>query len=263
MRNIIMLVAIHKSAWYPQDEMYMPLFVGAEGKEKWADIACDNTGDNISKKNPYYAELTGLYWAWKNLDCEYIGLSHYRRFFDLNFFLKTLKYKQKSILKKRDIDKLLDKADIVLPELGNFKNDTIRSHYERSHIAQDLVVAEDIIRRYHSEYLGSFNKVMNGSSATFFNMFVMRKSLFDEYCEWLFDIFLRLEKEIDLSKHVGYQQRVFGFMAERLFNVWVDYKGLKPEYCHVVQLMDDDRPWFKEVFYRVQDFICYHMGIRA
>lgn len=41
----------------------------------------DNEGDNISAKNPYYCELTGIYYAWKNIPAEYLGLVHYRRYF--------------------------------------------------------------------------------------------------------------------------------------------------------------------------------------
>ena len=77
---IKVIVTTHKEYWMPTDELYVPLQVGAEGKEDLG-FTPDNTGDNISAKNPYYCELTGLYWAWKNLDCEYLGLAHYRRHF--------------------------------------------------------------------------------------------------------------------------------------------------------------------------------------
>ena len=59
----------------PNDMMYLPVQVGAEKKESLG-YARDNEGENISKKNPNYCELTGLYWAWKNLDAEYLGLAH-------------------------------------------------------------------------------------------------------------------------------------------------------------------------------------------
>ena len=71
----------------PKDEMYLPVHVGAEGKD---DIGYqkDNTRDNISVKNPFFCELTGLYWAWKNLDADYIGLAHYRRHFTSKKLIK-------------------------------------------------------------------------------------------------------------------------------------------------------------------------------
>ncbi len=44
--NIKILVAAHKQYWMPEDSVYLPLHVGAEGK---LDLGYtkDNTGDNI------------------------------------------------------------------------------------------------------------------------------------------------------------------------------------------------------------------------
>lgn len=79
-KNIKILIAAHKPYWMPKDPVYLPLHVGAEGKPDLG-YTKDNTGDNISAKNPNFCELTGLYWAWKNLDADYLGLVHYRRYF--------------------------------------------------------------------------------------------------------------------------------------------------------------------------------------
>ena len=80
------IVAMHKSCEVPVDPMYFPLQVGAAGKDvliplnRKEPVARDDTGENISEKNPSYCELTGLYRAWKNLQAEVIGLVHYRRY---------------------------------------------------------------------------------------------------------------------------------------------------------------------------------------
>ena len=78
--SIKIIVAAHKKYWMPTDPVYLPVHVGAEGKAPIGYMP-DNTGDNISSKNPHFCELTGLYWAWKNLDADYLGLVHYRRYF--------------------------------------------------------------------------------------------------------------------------------------------------------------------------------------
>lgn len=75
-------VACHKKCDTPKDPVYLPLHVGAEGKEP-IGFTPDNTGDNISSQNPIFCELTGLYWCWKNLQYDYLGLVHYRRYFTL------------------------------------------------------------------------------------------------------------------------------------------------------------------------------------
>ena len=107
MKNITVIVATHKKYEMPKDSMYLPVHVGSIGKE---DIGYtkDDTGDNISIKNPYFCELTGLYWAWKNLDSEYIGLAHYRRHF-------SLKGNKNKLLTLKETDKLLDSVDIITP----------------------------------------------------------------------------------------------------------------------------------------------------
>ena len=74
------LVACHKKTKTPFESVYLPIQVGAAGNDP-IGFARDDNGDNISDKNPMYCELTGLYWAWKNLSCDYLGLVHYRRYF--------------------------------------------------------------------------------------------------------------------------------------------------------------------------------------
>lgn len=74
--KVTVIVAAHKKYRMPEDACYLPLHVGKEGKEE-IGFAGDNTGDNISLKNPYYCELTGLYWMWKNVEADYLGLLHY------------------------------------------------------------------------------------------------------------------------------------------------------------------------------------------
>lgn len=80
--DIKIIIAAHKKYRMPQDDIYIPLHVGAEGKES-IGYQGDNTGENISKLNPYFCELTGMYWMWKNLKADYLGLAHYRRHFCL------------------------------------------------------------------------------------------------------------------------------------------------------------------------------------
>ena len=88
-KNIKVIVAAHKKYQMPNEKMYIPVQVGAEGKKKIEGYIQDNTENNISFKNPYFCELTGLYWTWKNLDSDFIGLVHYRRYFTNDSGVRT------------------------------------------------------------------------------------------------------------------------------------------------------------------------------
>lgn len=239
--NIKILVATHKKYWMPEDKVYVPLHVGAENKTPLGYLP-DNTGDNISAKNPNYCELTGLYWAWKNLDCEYIGLCHYRRYFGNRVHTDNLEKKKQAIFTRADYECLLKDYDVILPVKRNYYIETVRSQYEHAHFKKDLDEVEKIIAEKYPACRNAFTKLMNGRKLYILNMFVMSKKNFDAYCTWLFDILFTLESRIDISGYSTYEARVYGFLAERLLNVWLMNQHLKKAEVPVVTLEKVDWP---------------------
>lgn len=248
MANIKILVAAHKPYWMPNDDVYMPIHVGKEGK---ADIGYigDNTGDHISHKNPNYCELTALYWAWKNLEVDYIGVVHYRRYFSqhYSFFTKKRKFND-IVLSKKEIDRLMNDYDIILPKKRRYYIETVREQYCHAHISTHLDLVESIILNTCPEYKDSFFKVMNSKSLYLYNMFIMSKSNFDRYCDWLFSILFSLEKKIKLNELDDYQSRVMGFLAERLFNVWLLQNKYRYK-CQEISVVNlESINWCKKIF---------------
>ena len=240
--NIKILVATHKKYWMPNDDVYLPIHVGKENKDNLGYIG-DNTGDNISIKNPNYCELTAIYWAWKNLKADYIGLVHYRRYFTKHNFRNCEKKKQ-DILLKSDFENILKDADIIVPDKRKYYIETIRSHYNHSYYEKDLNETENVIKEIYPEYLVAFDRVMNRTWAHMFNMFVMRKDYFDEYCEWLFTILFELEKRIDISNYTIMEARVFGFISELLLDVWLETKQIR--YKEVNVSFMEKQNWLKK-----------------
>ena len=247
--NIKILVATHKPYWMPSDDVYMPLHVGCKGKEGFG-FTGDNTGDNISVKNPNFCELTGLYWAWKNLDCEYVGLCHYRRYFGHKPKGGTVDIKKAAIFSRADYEKLLVQYDVILPKKRNYYIETVRSQYEHAHNKSDLDEVERIVAELYPEYSKAFTTVMNRTKLHILNMFVMKKEMFDEYCRWLFSILFELEKRIDISNYDQYQARAFGFLSERLFNVWLEKQKLRIVEVDVINL--EPVNWAKKILKFIQ-----------
>lgn len=231
--DIKILVAAHKKYWMPSDPCYLPLHVGREGKQDLGYTG-DNTGDNISSKNPYFCELTGIYWAWKNLQADHIGLCHYRRYFAGKVHGSSLNAKQQAILSTADYEKLLQDCDCLLPTKRNYYIETVRSQYEHAHNKRDLDECEKIIAEKYPEYSAAFTKVMQQRRLHILNMFVMKWELFDAYCQFLFGALFELEKRIDISNYTQYEARVYGFIAERLLNVWIEKNQIKYKEIPVV-----------------------------
>ena len=228
--NIKIIIAAHKKYRMPTDPMYMPLHVGSEGKKdaEGPDLDLgytkDNTGDNISLRNPGFCELTGLYWAWKNLDADHLGLVHYRRYFT---FGKTGKDPFDSILSNAQAKELLQTARVLVPVKRRYYIETLYSHYAHTHDGTHLDLTGEIIAETYPQYLGSFQTVLKQTWGYMFNMMVMPRGLTDDYCSWLFNILFALEKKLDEQgpeEHTAFDARLYGRVSEILFNVWLTQK---------------------------------------
>ena len=226
MKNIKIIVATHKKYQMPEDQMYFPVQVGAEGKTKIEEYTQDNTGNNISLKNPYFCELTGLYWAWKNLEAENIGLVHYRRYFtNKKKIPKEENEKFKIVLTQKETEELLKKTDIILPKKRKYYIENLYSHYEHTMYIGPLDETRRIIEEKCPEYLGEFDKLHKRTSAHMFNMFIMKREKCNEYCDFLFPVLSELEKRIDVTKLSSFHARVFGRISELLLDVWIETNG--------------------------------------
>lgn len=216
--NTKIIIATHKKYWMPKDKMYIPVHVGHSGKP---DIGYqhDDEGENISEKNSSYCELTGMYWAWKNLNADYIGLAHYRRHFS---FSKKCNDPKKNVLTESELNELLPKYSVIVPKKRKYYIETLYSHYAHTHYAEHLNETRKIISKMFPEYIKSYDKVVKRTYGFMFNMMIMRKDLFDDYCEWLFAILFELEKRINVQELSFFQGRFYGRVSEIIFNVWLD-----------------------------------------
>lgn len=204
----------------PNDDVYMPIHVGKEGKTDIGYIG-DNTGDHISHKNANYCELTGLYWAWKNLEADSIGLVHYRRYFTKKE-VRNIDKKKEQILLRSDWEKILAHYPVVVADKRKYYIESNRSHYNHAHHSDGLDLAEQIIQERYPEYRAAFDLVCKRTWAHMFNMFVMRRDMYDAYCEWLFDILGEIENRVDISSYDTYEARIYGFVSEILLDVWIE-----------------------------------------
>lgn len=248
--KITVIIASHKKYRMPDDSMYLPLHVGAAGKEN-IGYQRDDQGDNISELNPFFCELTGLYWAWKNLTSDYIGLAHYRRHFSMHPFRGDV---WESVLKYKEIESYLGKIKAFTPKKRKYFIETLYSHYEHTHYGSHLDNTKHIIEEKYPEYIDSYNRVVKRRWGYMFNMMILRIDLLSDYCSWLFDILFELrnrigdESEKELSK---YQGRFYGRISEILFNVWLEKKkaeGLikKSEIIEIPLIHMEKINWWKK-----------------
>jgi hypothetical protein len=226
--------------------VYLPVWAGKNNKPNITGFIGDDTGENISEKNKYYSELSGIYWVWKNTHTDIVGSCHYRRYFTsleeepFTYRIKRLLYYPAGLWKKRygliytsnfdywkpkilnesEVLGLLDTYDAILPVRRILKQ-SIKNHYKSYHNQEDLIVLGNILEDYFPDYILTFDKVLNDNRLFANNMFILRWELFDKMMNWLFFILFKFEERVNLNEYKDYQERIFGFLSERLITVWI------------------------------------------
>lgn len=217
--NVKIYTMTHKPFLKPDNPVYIPLHVGRELSQDLGYMG-DNTGEHISDLNPYYGELTGLYWIWRNeTEADIIGICHYRRFF-VN--------EDGSFMSAADYESALADCDVLLSDLAAHGSMN-RENFAREHNAHDMEAVGKAIKKLYPEDYDAFCRVMDDDKCCYGNLMVARKEIFDAYCEWLFDVLAEASEEIDpgIERYDIYHRRVYGFLSAVLLYVWVTARGFR------------------------------------
>lgn len=228
MDKIKILIAAHKQYDMPRDAMYLPVSAGAfKRTDNWG-YACDNDSTkprgHISEKNPTYNELSVLYYGWKNVAAEYLGLVHYRRHFSesKNSQYSTIQEYLDQILTEEQIAKYIDKYDLILPKKRHYYILSLKDHFLQANpdLVDQYEMFRAVLKDRSDETLQAFDRVMNRRSAHMFNVFIMKRQYLDQYCEWIFDILFEYEERI---KEQGLsERRLYGLMCEYMIDTWLE-----------------------------------------
>ena len=243
-QDATILVCCHKDDYFYNGENFLPIHVGKAISNVNINIQGDDTGDSISTKNPNYCELTAHYWYWKNCKhSKYVGLNHYRRYFD---FKSRLPYGSSYTIFPEansntfslaipNLDSMFRDTDIILPKRIVYPF-SLTDDYKFCHISDDLEIMKQGVIELYPDYLPAYTDVMDKNNRlAHYNMFITTSSIFNEYSKWLFDILFEVERRVKVSAY-PVQARIFGYMSERLLNVFVHYKNLKVKYVPIVKI---------------------------
>lgn len=231
---------------------YLPMMVGANHNANPDHYLADNTLENISDKNKEYCELTGLFWIWKNSKATNVGLAHYRRYFYSRsiggrFAMYAYQFvmgKHVHPVSEERLDSLLNEYDWIVAHPENEGGKDLWDQFGQANNIKDLENTRAAIQKLSPQYLAAFDETMHSGSGFMspYNMFYTSKKHIDEYCEWLFKILSEVEEHTDMTGYTPYQQRLYGFLAERLLNVWLKgHPDYKVKYLTVFRTEELDR----------------------
>ena len=206
----------------------IPIQAGAAlMEERVADIL-DSNGENISRKNPNYCELTVLYWMWKNCllltddtGIRYFGLFHYRRWLDI---------------KDDDIKCIGDNdIDVVLPYPTVHEPD-IKEHHMRYIKESDWEAVLQSLKELSPDYYASYDIIFSQEYLYNYNILIAKAEILQAYCEWLFPILERVE-ELSVPKGNERSDRYIGYIGENLLTLYFMYHKKDLNIVHTGRIM--------------------------
>lgn len=181
-------------------------------------------GDNIDNLNPWYCELTGLYYMWKHVTDDVVGLEHYRRYFVNN---------KGDLLSENEINDVLKDNDIICnKQQYSFKRPPI-TWFSNNNKFVDIQKFLCCVKAYiGKDYYDACIKHLHGDYHILGNMFICKKELIDEYCDFTFDlVFTYMSAEY--YYHRKLTPRIIGYFTEFLFGAWLEYKQKKVKFVNV------------------------------
>ena len=232
MADIKLFVCCHKQEKVPKHPLLYPIQVGtALAGTRFSDFSHDDTGENISIKNRSYCELTAQYWVWKNIQADYYGFFHYRRYLYPGLAerrpYRIEKESSEALLERLDFsgfETLIPRYDLILPK-GEDMHIPVWEHYAKApcHHGKDLELVVQILLRVHPEYRRAAEEYLSGSVCYFGNIFIMGREVFWDYCGWLFPVLEEFDRRADLAGYGPQERRVDGYLAERLLGIYALY----------------------------------------
>lgn len=182
-------------------------------------------GDNIDFLNPWYCELTGLYYLWKHVNDDIVGLEHYRRYFVND---------NGKLLSENEIREILQANDMICIKTNEYSIKKpvitwINHNKKRTDFDKFLIFCKHYVGQ---EYVNECWKILNGDYHCLGNMFICKKELIDEYCAFIFDVlFMYAEAEKYFKRELP--KRIMGYFTEFLFAAWLTQHNKKPKFVNI------------------------------
>lgn len=228
MNKITLLVCAHKRDDNIRDGgIYKAIQVGkALHPEIDLGYLNDNSGDNISEKNPWWCEYTAIYWGWKNIkNTKYLGLCHYRRYFDLD-------------ITNENVDKLFEKTDIIVINQEfkmASKQERLSNLIKVTSTENAYLFLDTLIWMYPQFKQKILDYYFNSRVSYPYSMFIASKEIYDKFCEFIFPVFFEMEKKMKSSGYTR-QKRAMGYFGEYSLGLFIYCYNLRakqvPLYAH-------------------------------